>query len=135
MAPVSSLTPETAIRGLLWAFPPSRNHAQPRVHPEDEACIQGPEVLEQNPREMEPCGGGSVEVQGLQWRRGWWAAWGESWRSAKHRGSAKHWDAAGSGGTKVCAGREEVGSAGLWDSEPGAREPGSTIEEAWGGQP
>ena len=40
-----------------------------------------------------------------------------------------------SGGTKVCAGREEVGSAGLWDSELGAREPGSTIEEVWGGQP
>lgn len=87
-------SPETAVRGLLWVLLPSRNQAQPRVHPEDEACIQGPKVLEQNPREMEPCGGGGVEVQGLRWRRGWCAAWGKPWGSVKHRGSAKHREAA-----------------------------------------
>lgn len=77
----------------MWALPPSHNEAQPRVHPKDEACIRGTEVLEQNPRETEPRGGGGVEVQGPRWRRGWRAAWGEPQGSAKHQDAAAfRWD-------------------------------------------
>lgn len=105
------------------------------MHPEDEAHIQGPEVLEQNPRETEPRGGGGVKEQGLRWQRGWWAAWGEPRRSAKHRGNAKHWEAAAFRWDQGLHGKGGGGQCQMVGLRAGGQRAREHLEEAWGGQP
>ena len=48
-----------------------------------------------------------MEVQGLRWRRGWRAAWGEP------RGSAQHQDAAAFRGDQGLRGQEGGGQRGM----------------------